>query len=434
MASANDVAAQIDAEVRDLALEPVDDADDLAPARQRGGQAHLTARLGRRLEQHHRVAACGRNPRRLEPGGAGTDHHDLARRPIRARDHVRQRRLAPGRRVVQTERLAAFVDAIDAVADPDARADARLLAAHDLGDDVRIRHVRPGHADHVDQAFADRVARGREIADARRVEGGHAEGGAHLAGERQVGRRGGAHAGDHVCEAFVGIDVAADHVDEVEHAGGNQAAGDLEPLLAAEPARHVLVHDHADADDVVAAHLRADLVQDLEAEAHAVLQRPAVVVGAPVGRRRPEGIQKMAVGFDLDAVQAALAATPCGGPVRAHDATDVVVLHGLGERAMGGLAHARGGEHRQPVGPVPVGAPAEVGDLAHHRGAVRVHGPRERLEIGDDALVEQMQVAERRRRVGSDDGRAADHGERDAALGLLLVVQAVARPGRPSSE
>ena len=265
-------------------------------------------------------------------------------------------------------------------------------------------------------------------ADARGVEGGHAERGAHLAGEREMGRRGGAHAGDHVREAFVGIDVAADHVDEVEHAGGDQAACDLEPLLAPEPARHVLVHDHADADDVVAAHLRADLVQDLEAEAHAVLQRPAVVVGAPVGCRRPEGVQKMAVGFDLDAVQAALAATPGGGAVRAHDAADVVVLHRLGERAMGGLAHARGGEHRQPVGPVPVGAPAEMRDLAHHRGAVRVHGPRERLEIGDDALVEQMQVAERRRRVGGDHGRAADHGERDAALGLLLVVQAIAPP------
>jgi hypothetical protein len=59
---------------------------------------------------------------------------------------------------------------------------------------------------------------------------------------------------------------------------------------------------------------------------------------------------------------------------------------------------------------------------------MRVHAVRERLEVGDDAVVEQVQVAERRRRVGRDHGRAADHGERDAAPGLLRVVQAVAQP------
>jgi hypothetical protein len=62
-----------------------------------------------------------------------------------------------------------------------------------------------------------------------------------------------------------------------------------------------------------------------------------------------------------------------------------------------------------------------VRDLAHHRRAVRVHAFGARLQIGDDALVEQVEVAECRRRVGGDHGRAADHGERDAALGLFLV-------------
>ena len=85
------------------------------------------------------------------------------------------------------------------------------------------------------------------------------------------------------------------------------------PSSRARPPVPVLVADHADADDVVGADLPADLLQHLEAEAHAVVQAAAVVVGAPVGRRRPEGVQQMAVGFDLDAVHAALAA-PAAAP------------------------------------------------------------------------------------------------------------------------
>jgi hypothetical protein len=69
-----------------------------------------------------------------------------------------------------------------------------------------------------------------------------------------------------------------------------------------------------------------------------------------------------------------------------------------------------------------------VRDLAHDRHTLRVHTIGEHLQIGDDALVEQVQVAECRRRVGRDHGRAADHGERDAALGLFLMVEPVAQP------
>jgi hypothetical protein len=98
------------------------------------------------------MAARGGDPRRLEPGGAGADYHDLARRPVRACDHVRHTGLSPGRGIVDAQRLATLVDAIDAVTDPDAGADALFLAAQDLGVDVRVGHVRSRHADHVDQA------------------------------------------------------------------------------------------------------------------------------------------------------------------------------------------------------------------------------------------------------------------------------------------
>ena len=144
------------------------------------------------------MTARGGDPGRLEPGRAGADHHDLARRPVRRRNHVRHRGFAPGRGIVDAQCLAALVDAIDAVADPDARADALFLAAQDLGDDVRIGHVRARHADHVDQALADRMVRGRDVIDPRGVEGRHAERGPDLPGEREVRRRRRAHAGDDV--------------------------------------------------------------------------------------------------------------------------------------------------------------------------------------------------------------------------------------------
>ena len=41
-----------------------------------GGEPDLAARLVGRLEQHDLVAALGRDPRRLEAGRAGADHHD----------------------------------------------------------------------------------------------------------------------------------------------------------------------------------------------------------------------------------------------------------------------------------------------------------------------------------------------------------------------
>ena len=63
----------------------------------------------------------------------------------------------------------------------------------------------------------------------------------------------------------------------------------------------------------------------------------------------------------------------CGGRgIVLDDALDVPVLHLLGEGAVRRLAHRRGGEHRQPVRLVPIGAAAKMGELDHDRGAMVV--------------------------------------------------------------
>jgi hypothetical protein len=60
--------------------------------------------------------------------------------------------------------------------------------------------------------------------------------GAYLAGKCEVRCGRDAHAGDHMGHTLVGVDVAADHVDEVDRAGLGQAARDLEAFLEREPA------------------------------------------------------------------------------------------------------------------------------------------------------------------------------------------------------
>ena len=71
----------------------------------------------------------------------------------------------------------------------------------DLPGDVRIGDMGAGHADHVELAARDRVARRRDVLDARRVEGRDLRRGPHLAGEIEVRRRARAHAGDDMARA-----------------------------------------------------------------------------------------------------------------------------------------------------------------------------------------------------------------------------------------
>ena len=61
---------------------PVDDADEFGTPALAGGEAHLSAGLIGRLEQHDVVTALGGDPRRFEPGRAGADHDDLLLRAL----------------------------------------------------------------------------------------------------------------------------------------------------------------------------------------------------------------------------------------------------------------------------------------------------------------------------------------------------------------
>ena len=226
-----DIVADVDAEPLEFGQPPVDDADQLLAARVLRGEPDLAAGLSSRFQHRHRMAALGGDARRLQPGGAGADHHDLPCRPVRLRIDMRDRRLAAGRGIVDAQRLAALIDAVEAVGRADARADLVLAALHHLLHDMRIGDVGARHADHVELAGGDGMPGGRDIRDARGMEDRELRRRPHLAGEIEMRRR--AHAGDRddLGQRRVGLDRAADDVEEIELAGRRQPLRDLDALV-----------------------------------------------------------------------------------------------------------------------------------------------------------------------------------------------------------
>ena len=219
-----------------------------------------------------------------------------------------------------------------------------------------------------------------------------------------------------------------DEVEIVDGTGIGEGPGDFDAVVLADAVRAHLAAAGADADDEVVGHRLAHRRHDLQAEAHAALEVAAPAVGAGVGDGREELVDQVAVGEDLAAVQAALVAPPRRRGVGGDDPLDVLVLHGAGIAAVLGFAQARGADRGDPVVGMPDGAPAHVGDLADQRGAVPVDALRKRLEVGDDGIVADVDLAaEDGGRIGCDVAGTAEHRQRQAALCLFLVVELVAQ-------
>ena len=136
-------------------------------ARWRGRQAGS----GRRARPMPRTARRGgratpEDPRRLEATGAAADNGHGLGRPGGPFDGMAEDALAAGRDIVDTERILAHQDPVDAVAGADTGADLGFPALPELGDVVRIGKEGTGHADHVDQALGHGMNGGRGIGDA----------------------------------------------------------------------------------------------------------------------------------------------------------------------------------------------------------------------------------------------------------------------------
>ena len=163
------------------------------PSRQRGWQAGPGRPASSAASNSvDLMAARGGDARRLEPARAGADHHHLLRLDRSLR--VMTCGIVASRPVaglwMQT-RVIAFVDPIEAIGGADAGADLVLPSLHQQAPDMRVGDVRAGHADHVELAGGDRMARGRHVLDAGGVEHREPRRRAHLAGEVEM-RRGAA--------------------------------------------------------------------------------------------------------------------------------------------------------------------------------------------------------------------------------------------------
>lgn len=173
-------------------------------------------------------------------------------------------------------------------------------------------------------------------------------------------------------------------------------------------------------------HPVADRPEHVEGETQPVVQTATIGRVQIVGQRRPELFQQMAVGLQLDPVEARrLHPLRRIGEIGNHPG-DVPILHPLGEGAVGGLAFMAGRDHRQPVGLIPAGAAAQMGQLDHHRRAVVVAFVGQLLHPADDLILPREDVVEHRRAVARDRGRPRRHRQRHPRLGPFHVIGPVA--------
>ena len=253
---------------------PRDDRDHLAPPLLLGGQADLAAGLVRGLEDGHGMPAFGGYAGGLQPGRTGA--HDGHAAPVgRGRDVVGHRLLAPGRGIVQAEGQPALIDAVQAIVGADAGADVILAALDDLAHQMRVGHVRPRHAHHVQKTRGDGVTRGRDVGDLGGVKGGKPRLGPDPAREFQMRRVAHALHRDQVGQPGIGVDMAAHHVQEIDQPAVLQQMRHPEPLLGTHAAGQHLIAGIAQANDEIRPAAVADRAQHLHREAQPVLQAAA---------------------------------------------------------------------------------------------------------------------------------------------------------------
>jgi hypothetical protein len=203
-----------------------------------------------------------------------------------------------------------------------------------------------------------------------------------LAGEIQMWRRRHSLDRDDVVESRIAVDVPANDVEKIDGAASNEPPGDLDALFARKPFFPVLIGDEPNTDDEIGADGLAHRVCHHGRKAHAVFERPAELILADVGRRRPEAVHQMAVGLELDAIEAGSLHALGSRDVVVDDPLDIPFLSLLGKRAVGWLADGARRQNRQPVALVPAGATAKMGQLDHHRRAMLVTVVRNRFIHG----------------------------------------------------
>ena len=218
----------------------------------------------------------------------------------------------------------------------------------------------------------------------------------------------------------------------VERAVPGERRRDARRLLRIDAALDALLARHLEADHEVLPAARADRLADLLDEAHAVLQRAAVAVGAPVRPRRQDLRDQIAVrAVQLHPAEAAALEPQRDRDVGLGHVPQLVGRHDVRHGPAVGVGLVRdalGRPHRGPQLLAP--RVPELADEARARALDRRRGALEALLVGLVVAGDDCAMRERRRIDGdhlADDRPAATLGalgqEVDPALG-----DAMARP------
>ena len=214
---------------------------------------------------------------------------------------------------------------------------------------------------------------------------------------------------------------AARHVDHVD-AGLLQATRDINHVVEGQAAIGVLVARNTDVDDEVLAAALANLGDDLEQEAHASIERAAVLVGTLVVERGQEtaehavGVRRM----DLDAIDAGLLHTHGSVAKLVRELVNLVNRNGTRRLASIGRAHEGRGNQARRARDIK-GHIGGMEELRHDLATILVHGGGELFPTGNERVVVAAHVA---RQVGIGGLNRHDLGndQTHAALGAGAVV------------
>ena len=392
----------------------LDHARELLLCRRNGRDAHLAARLVLLIHEHHVVAALG--------GNVGCLH---ARRTGAHNEHVLGLggRLIAGLvalhvRVDGAGDALAKHDAVQAAQAADAGTDLVGVAGSRLVAELGIAQIGTAHHADVGGAVLDQFLGNPCLVNAADRGNGNVDVLFDLAragGVRGLLRAGGGNGG----AALDGS--AARHVDHVD-AGLLQATRDIDHVVEGQAAIGVLVARDTDVDDKVLAAALANLGDDLEQEAHAGVERAAVLVGALVIERGQKAAEH-AVGvcrMNLDAIDAGLLHAHSSVTKLMRELVDLIDRDGA--RRLAGIGRAHKGRSDQARRARNVkGHVGGMEELRHDLAAILVDGCGELFPAGDKRVVVAAHVT-RQIGIGGLDRHDLGNDEAHAALGTGTVM------------
>ncbi len=204
--------------------------------------------------------------------------------------------------------------------------------------------MRPRHAHHIELARCNRMARRRDILNSGGMKGGHAGAGTDFTCKIQMWRARHTLDGDDIDESGIGFDMPANDVEKINKPAFLELARNLEPIAFRQTTLENFIGNVANSDQEVRPNTLTNCSQNLQREPHTIIERATVNSVEFVGKRGPELVQQMPVGFQLQPVE-----TGCLHAFRCiriiHDnALNVPILCFLGIGAMGWLVLARRGQ------------------------------------------------------------------------------------------